>query len=262
MIIDTHTHIYDSDYSTDFDQMILRAKSAGVIGCIMPGIDSTCYSDMMDCARKLPGFAFPAIGLHPTSVKDDWEDELSFVEQKMASEKFAAVGEIGLDGYWSRDFMPQQMEALYRQILMADDCGLPIIIHLREATEEVFTVLERVRSEGVRPRGTFHAFAGSRETFERIQKYGDFKVGIGGVVTYKNAGIASVLKDIPLESILLETDAPYLSPVPFRGKRNETSYLTYIIEKISQIKECSVAEVEEITTRNAIELFKLEIRNT
>lgn len=260
MIIDTHSHIYDSDYALDFDQMILRAKQAGVIGCVLPGIDSSSYADMMDASAKLPGFAFPCIGLHPTSVKEDWEGELKFVEDKLASEKFYAIGEIGLDGYWSKDFIAQQQEVLYRQILLACGRDLPIIIHLREATNEVFQVLERVRSEGLRPRGTFHAFAGSLETFERIQKYGDFKAGIGGVVTYKNAGIASVLKDIPLECILLETDSPYLSPVPFRGKRNESSYLTYIIEKISELKGCEVEEIERVTTKNAIELFNLNIK--
>ena len=257
MMIDTHSHLYDSDYDSDFQEMIDRVKGAGVEKCLMPGIDSSTHQRMMDVAALLPGFAYPAIGLHPTSVKDDWREELAFVKDNISAGKFYAVGEIGLDGYWSREFIDEQKEVLFSQILLAEEYKLPIIIHLREATDDIFQVLEKVKAEGIRPRGVFHAFTGSIETYCRIQKFGDFKVGIGGVVTYKNAGIKETLPEIPDESILLETDAPWLTPVPFRGKRNESSYLTYIASTVALIKGTTQENNENITSKNAMELFNM-----
>lgn len=257
MIIDTHSHLYDSAYNSDFQEMILRVENAGVGKCIMPGIDSSYHERMMQVAEQYPDFAYPCIGLHPTSVNGSWRKELLYVKNNLASGQFYAVGEIGLDGYWSREFMKEQKEALLSQLLLAEQYSLPVIIHLREATEDIFEVLDRAKSEGICFRGVFHAYTGSLETYHRILKYGDFKIGIGGVVTYKNAGIASVLKEIPNESILLETDAPWLTPVPFRGKRNESSYLPYIVSKVAQIKETDEKNVMEFTTKNALDLFKL-----
>lgn len=258
MIIDTHTHLYDEDFREDFDSVVTRAREAGVYKCIMPGIDSSSYGDMCEVEKRLAGFAYSAIGLHPTSVKGDWEEELDFVKREFAGRRFCAVGEIGLDGYWSREFMTEQKRVFYEQIVMAASADCPIIVHLREATEDLYEVLEQLRRDGIRPRGVFHAFSGSYETYERINKYGDFMVGIGGVVTYKKATVAGVVERLPLERMVLETDSPWLSPVPYRGKRNEPSYLKEIVAKIAQLKGCTTSEVEDITTNNALTLFNIQ----
>lgn len=258
MIIDTHTHLYDADFLSDFDQVLLRARNNGVCKCILPAIDASVYDDMIKVEEKLPGFAYATIGVHPTSIKEDWIQELDFVKRRIFERDYCAVGEIGLDGYWSREFMEQQKVAFYEQILIAAERDLPIIVHLREATEDMYDVMERVKSAGVRPRGVFHAFSGSMETYERINKYGDFYVGIGGVVTYKKASVAGVVERLPLERIVLETDSPWLTPVPFRGKRNEPSYLKHIVEKVAELKGCTVEDVESVTTKNALEIFKID----
>lgn len=261
--IDTHVHLYDEMYDGDFNVVLERMKESGVIQCILPGIDSSHFDRQENCAARCGNFVFQAMGFHPTSVGANWKEELDFAVSKLYSgnknnpcpnhRKYVAVGEIGLDGYWSREFMREQMEVFEKQLLVAEELDLPVIIHVREATNEVFEVLEKMR--GRRIRGVFHAFAGSIETFERILSYGDFKVGIGGVVTYKNAGIAKTLEMVPLESVLLETDAPWLTPVPFRGKRNESTYLTYIASAIAGIKGCTLEEVARITTGNARKMF-------
>lgn len=257
MIVDTHTHLYDGDFNGDFESVIQRAREAGVFKCIMPAIDISSYEEMVRTEERLPGFAYATIGLHPTSVKGDWEAELKFVRENLAGRSFCAVGEIGLDGYWSREFMEEQKVVFYEQAVMAASADLPIIVHLREATDDMYQVLERLKSAGVRPKGVFHAFSGSYETYERINKYGDFLVGIGGVVTYKKATVADVVARLPLERILLETDSPWLSPVPYRGKRNEPSYLREIVAKIALLKGCDAERVECVTTENALKLFNI-----
>ncbi|MBO7321179.1 MAG: TatD family hydrolase [Bacteroidales bacterium] len=257
MIIDTHTHLYDADFRTDFDDVVLRARDAGVCKCIMPAIDISSFDDMCATERALEGFAYATIGLHPTSVKENWREELDFVKGEFARRDYCAVGEIGLDGYWSRDFIEEQKTVFYEQMVMAASRDIPVIIHLREATDDMYEVLERLKGAGVRPRGVFHAFSGSYETYERINRYGDFLVGIGGVVTYKKAGVASVVERLPLERMVLETDSPWLSPVPYRGKRNEPSYLKEIVAKIASLKGCDPALVEEVTTANAMKMFNI-----
>lgn len=261
--IDTHVHLYDEAYDPDFDAVIERIRTSGVSRCILPGIDSESFERQEQCAARCGGLTVQAMGLHPTSVKANWKEELEFALEKLycgngpatfsGEKKYVAVGEIGLDGYWSTEFMEQQVKVFQMQLRAAAELDLPVIIHLREATDALFSVLEAMRD--VRIRGVFHAFSGSAETFERIQKYGDFSVGIGGVVTYKNASVAKALEKIPLEKILLETDAPWLTPVPFRGKRNESSYIGYIAAVIAAIKGCSLEKVAEVTTRNAQCLF-------
>lgn len=257
MIIDTHSHLYDEAFLPDFDSVVERAKGIGVAKCIMPAIDISSYNSMVDTENRLKGFAYSTIGLHPTSVNGRWEEEFIFVKDTLSKRDFCAIGEIGLDGYWSREFMSEQKYVFFKQLLWAEDKNLPVIIHLREATIDMFDVLDRARSEGVTPRGVFHAFSGSLETYERITKYGDFYVGIGGVVTYKKASISDVVREIPLERILLETDSPWLTPVPYRGKRNEPSYLKEIISKIGELKGCDSSVIEEITYNNAMRLFNL-----
>lgn len=254
-LIDTHSHIYDDAFVPDFDEVIARSKEAGVSALVMPGIDSSCHKAMMAAASALPGYAYPCIGLHPTSVGENWREELNFVLKNVSSSKFYAIGEIGLDEYWSKDYVKEQMEVCKRQIELASRLDLPVIIHLREATEDFFSLLEDIK--GLQFRGTMHAFSGSYETYCRLLKYADFKFGIGGVVTFKNAGVAVALEKMSIDDVVLETDCPYLTPVPFRGKRNESSYLKFICEKISQIKNIPVEEVGRITSENARRLFAL-----
>lgn len=255
--IDTHLHLYDEAYDADFNEVLERMKSAGVIKCILPAIDSTVYSRQSKCAAKCAGYAYEAMGVHPTSIKEDYKDELEFALTKLydKSNNYVAVGEIGLDGYWSKEFINEQVTSFKEQVVAASELDLPIIIHLREATEELFAALDELK--GIKQRGVLHAFSGSSEIYERISKYGDYSVGIGGVVTFKNASVAESLTRIPLERVVLETDAPWLTPAPFRGKRNESSYLAYIADKIAQIKGVDIDKVSEITTKNALSLFGL-----
>lgn len=254
-LIDTHSHIYDEAFREDFAEVLGRARKAGVVACVMPGIDRSCFADLCAKADDLPGFAWPCIGLHPTSVGEDWQDELAFVRQHLADRPWRAVGEIGLDEYWSKDYVKQQMRVLEEQIVMAAEADLPVIIHLREATDDFLRVLEDLR--GVSFRGTMHAWSGSYEMYRRLLTYADFRFGIGGVVTYKNAGVAVALEKMSLDDIVLETDCPWLTPVPFRGKRNEPSYVRLVAEKVARIKGLAPEAVAAATTLNARKLFNL-----
>ena len=254
-MIDTHSHIYDEAYDEDFSEVLQRAKDSGVEKMVMPGIDSKCHDRMMACARRLEGYAYPAIGLHPTSVDASWQEELQFVWDNYRPGDFVAIGEIGLDEYWSKDFLEEQKRVFEDQLTFAWERDLPVIIHSRNATEDIFDCLDRV---GKPLRGVFHAFSGSYETYCRIKKsYGGFKIGVGGVVTYKNSLLAAFMDKVPLEDILLETDAPWLTPVPFRGKRNESSYIRYTALKLAELKGLSVEETDAVTTDNAKKMFGL-----
>ena len=255
MIVDTHCHLYDEAFRPDFDDVLTRAREAGLEACVMPGIDRSCHESLVAMADALPGFAFPCIGLHPTSVSETWEEELAFVKEHFADRRWYAVGEIGLDEYWSKDFVKEQIRVLEEQIVLAAEAGLPVIIHLREATDDFFRVLEDLR--GVDFRGVMHAYSGSYETYRRLLTYADFRFGIGGVVTYKNAGVALAVEKMSLDDIVTETDCPWLTPVPFRGKRNEPSYVRLVVEKIAQIKQLPYEDVATSTTRNARRLFNL-----
>lgn len=253
--VDTHAHLYDEAFDRDFDETIARIKENGVIKCIFPGIDSTTFERQTQAAARCGDFVAQAMGVHPTSVGENWRKELEFVFDVVEKGGYVAIGEIGMDGYWSKEFLVEQKEVFREQLKLACRKQLPVIIHAREATEEIFEVLDSLKGDV--PRGVFHAFSGSYETYSRIASYGNFMVGIGGVVTYKNAGVAKSIERIPLEKILLETDSPYLTPVPFRGKRNESSYLVHIAGKIAEIKGCALEEVASATTANAFEMFGL-----
>ena len=253
--VDTHAHLYDEAFDADFDETIARIKGSGVTKCIFPAIDSSSFSRQSVAAARCGEFVSQAMGLHPTSVGEDWEKELQFVFDQVEKGGYVAIGEIGMDGYWSKEFIGQQKEVFAQQLKLAYRKGLPVIIHAREATDEIFEVLDSLKREV--PKGVFHAFSGSYETYGRICSYGDFMVGIGGVVTYKNAGVAKSVEKIPLDRIILETDSPYLTPVPMRGKRNDSSYLVYIAEKIAQVKGITLEEVAEATTANAFKMFGL-----
>ena len=255
MLTDTHCHLYDEAFRDDFDTVLARAREAGVGACVLPGIDRSCYDALLATADALPGFAFPCIGLHPTSVGENWREELDFVEQHIGGRQWHAVGEIGLDAYWSKDYLKEQQYVLSAQICLAARYDLPVIIHLREATEEFLQVLEDLR--GVTFRGVMHAWSGSYEMYRRLLSLADFKFGIGGVVTYKNAGVAAALEKMSLDDLVLETDCPWLTPVPYRGKRNEPAYVRLVAEKVAQIKQLPLEQVATVTTRSARALFNL-----
>lgn len=252
--IDTHTHNYDEAYVNDVDMVIERAIAAGVTKLIQPDIDSAEREALFKVVDKHKDCLFPMLGLYPGSVTKDWMKEI----EKMLPYKdrgIVAIGEIGLDYHFSTEFAEEQKEAFKYQLNLAAEWDLPVNIHLRDATEAFFEVLEDCK--GLPLRGNMHAFSGSIETYERLQKYGDWYVGIGGVVTFKKASIAKTVKDIPLDRILLETDSPYLTPTPHRGTRNESAYIPLIAAKIAEIKDISIEKVAEQTTANAEKLFKI-----
>ena len=249
---DTHTHIYDEAFAGEEDLVIERALEAGVSKMILPDIDSQTRQTMFDLADRHPGVLFPCLGLHPTSVDARWQEEMSLLE-KYADKKIWAIGEIGMDCYWSREFVREQEEVFRTQLEMAASRSLPVIIHSRESTELIINILKDCRNLNVR--GVFHAFSGSLETFRELQRIGDWYIGIGGVLTYKKASIAETVKEIPLERILLETDSPYLTPVPYRGRRNESAYVPHIASRLAELTGRDVEEIAATTTDNATKLF-------
>lgn len=252
ILIDTHTHLYLSEFKDDIADVLERAHLNGVAQFYLPGIDSSVIADMMALEAAYPGKCFAMMGLHPCSVKENYEEELRIVEEWLEKRKFAAVGEIGLDFYWDRTFEKEQHLAFERQITLAKKYQLPIVIHSRNSTQECIQKIKAAQDGSLK--GIFHCFSGSLELAKEIIKVG-FSVGIGGVLTYKNAGLAEVLASIDLEHMVLETDAPYLTPVPFRGKRNESSYLSYVVEKLAAVKNTTIQSVADITTANAQKIF-------
>lgn len=249
---DTHTHLYDEAFDGEEDLAVARAVDAGVTRMILPDIDSKTRQPMLDLADRHQGTLFPCIGLHPTSVDALWQEEMLLMEKHL-DRKIWAIGEIGMDCYWSREFIREQEEVLRIQLETAARMSLPVIIHSRESTELIINILKDCSHLGLR--GVFHAFSGSSETFRELQKTGDWYIGIGGVLTYRKASIAETVRQIPLERILLETDSPYLTPVPFRGKRNESSYIPHIARRLAELQGTDISEVAHTTTENARKLF-------
>ncbi len=256
-MIDTHTHLYDEAFDPDFREAVDRATQAGVERFVFPGIDSSCHDRMTRRAEELEGKAVISSGLHPTSVNGNWKKELDFVEKRLSEGGYAAIGEIGLDTYWSSDFIIEQKEAFLIQMKWAAELSLPAIIHVRNAHDILFECLDTLKESGISMKGVFHAFSGSYETYLRIRGYGSFMFGIGGVVTYKNAGIADTLRRMDTEDIVTETDSPWLTPVPHRGKRNEPSFIPFIINRIAELTGHSAQSIDTITTGNAIRMFNL-----
>ena len=252
--IDTHSHLYDEAFAGEEDAAVVRAVDSGVKSIIFPDIDSTSRDAMFAFADRHPGVIFPCLGLHPTSVGANWQEELSHMESYM-NRDICAIGEIGMDCYWSKEFLKEQQEVMRIQLEMAAAKDLPVIIHSRESTELIINILKDCKH--LNPRGVFHAFSGSIETYRELQKLGDWYIGIGGVLTYKKASIAETVREIPLERILLETDSPYLTPVPFRGKRNESSYIPHIAAKLAELTSRDIIEISEVTTSNARKLFRI-----
>lgn len=254
MFIDTHCHLYLDEFKQDLKEVMNRAELQQVQKFYLPAIDSTEIDNMLALEQKFPGKCFAMMGLHPCSVKENYREELIIVKEWFNRRKFVAVGEIGLDFYWDKTFTQQQFEAFRMQIEWSVQYNRPIVIHTRNAIQETIDVVREFTPRGVK--GIFHCFGGSYQNAKEILDAG-FYLGIGGVLTYKKSGLAEVLEKIDLSHMVLETDSPYLTPVPFRGKRNESSYLKYIAEKLAQVKNVSVEEVAAITTANAEKIFGL-----
>ncbi|MFV8332104.1 TatD family hydrolase [Flavobacterium sp. GSP14] len=251
-ITDTHTHLYAEEFDQDRNEMMQRAMDAGVSRFFIPAIDSTCTQAMYDLENDYPENVFLMMGLHPTYVKDNFLEELQHVEDELAKRKFYAIGEIGIDLYWDKTHLPQQQIAFRKQIQLAKHYKLPIVIHCREAFNEIFEILEEEKSDDLF--GIFHCFSGTYEQALQAISY-NMKLGIGGVVTFKNGKVDQFLNQIELKYIVLETDSPYLAPVPYRGKRNESSYIVSVVDKLAQIYDLSADEIAAITTANSKAIF-------
>ncbi len=254
-IIDSHTHIYASDFDEDIDDLMQRASEAGVEQMVLPNVDMESYPRMLSLVERYPNRLFPSIGLHPTDVKANYQDVLDFMKSEIAKQPFVAVGEIGLDYYWDTSFQAEQIEAFRQQIRWAKDFELPIIIHTRSAFEDTFKVLREEFTPQLR--GVFHSFTGTEEELLEVLQFENFYVGLNGVVTFKNSKLKDYVKAIPLERLLLETDAPYLSPVPKRGKRNEPAHVQYTLNFLAELWGISPKAMAEQTTVNAKRLFSL-----
>ena len=254
IITDTHTHLYSEAFDMDRDEMMSRALEAGVSRFFVPAIDSTYTEAMYALERKYPEHVFLMMGVHPTHIKEDYKKELNHVKTALKQRKFAAIGEIGIDLYWDKSTLKQQQDAFRTQIQWAKHYQLPIVIHCRDAFDEVFEVLEEEKSEDLF--GIFHCFTGTMEQANKAISY-NMKLGIGGVVTFKNGKIDQFLEQIDLAHIVLETDAPYLAPAPYRGKRNESAYILEVLEKLSLIYGKSMEEIAQITTNNSKNIFKI-----
>ena len=251
-LVDTHCHLYLDDFKEDSPEVIQRAMDAGVDKFYLPNIDLSVNPDMMSLEKAYPGRCFSMMGLHPCSVKANYQEELKEMQAWLGKRKFAAIGEVGLDFFWDTSFEKEQYEAFHTQANWAVQYGLPLIIHSRKSLDECIALVKEHQEGNLT--GIFHCFSGTSEQAEKIIDLG-FYLGIGGVVTYKNGGLEPVIKKTGLDRVVLETDAPYLTPVPFRGKRNEPAYLKYVVEKLAIITGKNVDEVAEITTRNAEKVF-------
>lgn len=253
-LIDTHAHLYSKQFSNDRPAMLQRAREAGLSKILLPAIDAESHENMLKLEEENPGFCLAMMGLHPCSVKEDYERELKIIEDYLANRSFIGVGEIGLDFYWDLTFKEQQFKAFHRQIEWALHYDLPIAIHSRNANDECIQVVREHQKGGLK--GVFHCFSGTVDQARHMIELG-FYLGIGGVLTFKNGGLDKVLEEIDSRHLVLETDAPYLAPVPFRGKRNESSYLTYVAQKLADLKQTNVREIIDQTSQNAQNLFGL-----
>ncbi|NVN96070.1 MAG: TatD family hydrolase [Bacteroidetes bacterium] len=256
VLIDTHTHLYLDDYKDDIQEVVNNAIQNNVEYFLLPNIDGSTINKMNALCKLYPERMFPMIGLHPTSVKDNYMQELLTIRHELLTNKYYGIGEIGIDLHWDKSFRKEQEFVLRYQLELAKEFNLPIAIHTRSSFEEAIEIVQEVKDENLR--GVFHCFGGSYQQALDIIEMGFF-LGIGGVITFKNSGLDKVIDHISLENIILESDAPYLTPSPHRGLRNESSYLTLIAQKIAESKEISIEEVARITTKNAVELFNIKI---
>lgn len=256
-LVDTHTHLFLEQFENDWQEVIQRAIDQNVTKMLLPAIESKSYPAIKKLCEVFPGNCFPMTGLHPCSVDDNFGKELELVYNNLKNKtmNWVAVGEIGIDLYWDKTFINQQKEALAQQIEWAKEFQFPIVIHVRDSFDETFEVIDKLNDNNLT--GVFHCFTGTKEQADHIISYGGFKLGIGGVVTFKNSGVEKIIEQIDVEHLILETDSPYLTPVPFRGKRNESYYVNLVAKKLSEIYDLPLTKIAEITTKNANALFKL-----
>ena len=252
MLIDTHSHIYSTDFIQDRDEVIQRAYSNDVRKIILPNIDSSSVKNLLDMVDTYPHICIPLMGLHPTSVNSDYQDELQVVEYWLKKRKFYGIGEIGIDLFWETSFLEEQTHAFRFQLDLARQYELPVVVHVRDSFDEVYKVLTEMHDKKLT--GVFHSFTGTFEQAQLIIDIG-FKIGVGGIVTFKKSGLDQIISKIDPSHLILETDSPYLTPVPFRGKRNESSYLVYVAQKIADLHQMTVGDIAKITTANARKLF-------
>ncbi len=251
-LTDTHAHLYLKAFRNDIDEVISRAVGRGVKRIFLPNLDQTTVQEMNRLCKKYKGICFPMIGLHPTSVKENYMDELSVLENELNNDKYIAVGETGIDLYWDQTYLDEQRIAFLTQLTWAKDRALPVVIHARESFDEIFEVMDQVYTPDLK--GVFHSFTGNKDQLKKILSYG-FYIGINGIATFKNSDMDHIVREIPPENLLIETDSPFLAPSPHRGKRNESAYVLEIAKKIAEIMGVEIDEVANITTKNALTLF-------
>lgn len=256
ILIDTHAHLYLSEFDEDRSNTVINAQKQGVEKILLPNIDSTSIAGLKALAAEFPGQCLPMMGLHPTSVKSNYLEELQIAYNELQQNQYIAIGETGIDLYWDTTFYPEQVSALKTQIQWSREFNLPLVIHSRNSMDEILCVFDAQNPNDLRV--VFHCYSGNLEQAKKITDWG-FYLGIGGVVTYKKSGLDQIVKEIPIEYLVLETDAPFLTPVPFRGKRNESAYIPNIAKKIAELKSCSVGDVAKATTSNACKLFNLTL---
>ncbi len=254
MLIDTHAHIYSEDFLHDVDNVLQRAYDNDVKKIILPNIDTASVKRLLDLTDAYPHLCYPLMGLHPTSVAADYREELQALEYWLEKRKFYGIGEIGIDLYWDRTYLNEQQDAFRYQLKLAKSNQFPVVIHVRDSFDEVYAIIKEEQDGKLN--GIFHCFTGTQTEAEKIVDLG-FLLGIGGVVTFNNSNLSDVIKSIPLQNLVLETDAPYLTPVPKRGKRNESAYLVYVAQAVARIYDVSVNEIAEITSENARNLFRI-----
>ena len=254
MLIDTHCHIDADDFDDDRDVVIRNSKNNGVEFIFIPNVDNSTIDKVIMMSELYAGYCFPMLGIHPTSVKDNYKDELGIFEKYLHKYNFIGIGEIGIDLYWDKTYYVEQEKVFVYQLNIAAESGLPVVIHSRSSLEELIGILKKENIKGLK--GVFHCFPGGYEQAKRVIDLG-FYIGIGGVVTYKNSGMSKLFENLDISKVILETDAPYLTPVPFRGKRNESSMLVHIAEKITQLTSIPFEDIARITSENALELFKI-----
>ena len=255
MLIDTHTHIYLEDFDEDRNEIINECKFHDINQLLLPNIDSSTINKLIDTCNLHPKICYPMVGLHPCSVSENYKEELKTLKPFIEKINPIAIGEIGNDLYWDKTTLGIQKTAFIEQINWAKEFQLPIVIHARDSYGEIFEILDKMNDEDLF--GVFHCFSSSIQEAKHILQYGGFKLGIGGVVTFKNAGLDKILSDIPIENLVLETDSPYLTPAPYRGKRNKSSYLYLIVEKLTEIYDLSAQQIAQITSKNAKKIFKI-----
>ena len=255
-VIDTHSHIYEPEFKDDCDDVIKRAKEAGVEKVFLPNVNLESIEPMLQLCSKNKGYLYPMIGLHPEDIKEGYNDDLCKMYEMLASNKyeFIAVGEVGLDYYWTKEYYEEQKTVFEQQIGWAIEFGLPLMLHTRSAHQELVEIMSKYKGRGLS--GVFHCFSGTSEEAQELLSFDNFMLGIGGVLTFKKSTLPDVLKEVPLERIVIETDAPYLAPVPMRGKRNEPAYARHTVERLANIYETSVEEIMSVTNDNVKRVFK------